>query len=63
MQSATPALNDTSRLAPAAAPSKSPVVIDPALLRQVAGGAPKGGWELDGPIVYIDSADAPKGGW
>jgi hypothetical protein len=40
-----------------AAPA-TPVVLDPSLLRQVAGGAPKGTW-----VATADSRRAPKGTW
>jgi len=41
-----------------------PCLISPALFKQVAGGAPKGGWD-DPTLVAatIEDPFAPKGGW
>ncbi len=47
---------------------RGPVLLDSHLLRLVAGGAPKGGWEGDGVVGEGGGANlieppAPKGGW
>ena len=50
---------------PAQRPAPGPTLIDPQLLKLIAGGAPKGGWvvtPLSEPVT-TDAAMAPKGGW
>lgn len=45
-------------------PAPGPTLIDPQLLKLIAGGAPKGGWTvspLSAPTTTETSA--PKGGW
>jgi hypothetical protein len=49
---------------PAQRPLSGPTLIDPQLLKLIAGGAPKGGWCVS-PLSEPAPAElcAPKGGW
>jgi hypothetical protein len=46
---------------------RGPVLLDARMLRLVAGGAPKGGWDADpvdcGLATDVIADFAPKGGW
>ena len=45
-------------------PVGSPVVLAPALLKQVSGGSPKGGWQIQENFgEVLDVVALPKGGW